>query len=70
MPEPSVQPDQADLSRGNFYEETDQELDISGNTSTIQLNNPSEETIFASNKIKEQYETMNLQNKEVMLRNT
>ena len=34
------------------------------------LNNPSEETIFESNKIKEQHETMKLQNEEVMLRNT
>ena len=31
------------------------------------LNNPSEETIFGSNKIKEQHETMKLQNEEVML---
>ena len=34
------------------------------------LNNPSEETIFGSHKIKEQHETMKLQNEEVMLRNT
>ena len=34
------------------------------------LNNPSEETIFGSNKIKEQHGTMKLQNEEVMLRNT
>ena len=34
------------------------------------LNYPSEETIFASNKIKEQHETLKLQNEEVMLRNT
>ena len=34
------------------------------------LNNPSEETIFGSNKIKEQHETMKLQNEEVMFRNT
>ena len=34
------------------------------------LSNPSEETIFGSNKIKEQPETMELQNKEVMLENT
>ena len=33
------------------------------------LNNPSEETIFGSNKIKELHETMKLQNEEVMLRN-
>ena len=31
------------------------------------LNNSSEETIFGSNKIKEQHETMKLQNEEVML---
>ena len=30
------------------------------------LNNPSEETICGSNKIKEQHETMKLQNEEVM----
>ena len=30
-------------------------------------NDPSEETIFGSNKIKEQHETMKLQNEEVML---
>ena len=34
------------------------------------LNNPSEEAIFGSNRIKEQYDTMKLQNEEVMLRNT
>ena len=51
-------------SRENFYEETDQELHISGNTGTIP-----EETIFGSNKVKEQHETMKLQNEEVMLRN-
>ena len=35
-----------------------------------QLNNPSEEAIFGSNKIKEENETMTLQNEEVMLKNT
>ena len=30
------------------------------------LNNPSEETIFGNNKIKEHYVTMKLQNEEVM----
>ena len=30
------------------------------------LNNPSEEAIFDSNRIKEQHETMKLQNEEVM----
>ena len=34
------------------------------------LDNLSEETILGSNKIKEQHETMKLQNEEVMLRNT
>ena len=34
-------------SRENFYEETDQELHISGNTGTIP-----EETIFRSNKVR------------------
>ena len=32
------------------------------------LNNPSEEAIFESNKIKEGHETMALQNEEVMLK--
>ena len=32
------------------------------------LNNPSEKTIFGSNKIKEQHETMKLQNEEVIHR--
>ena len=40
--------------------------DISGNTGTYQ-NCPCEETVFGSNKIKEQHETMKLQNEEVML---
>ena len=31
------------------------------------LNNPSEEAILESNRIKEQHETMKLQNEEVML---
>ena len=34
------------------------------------LNNPSEEAIFGSNKIKEEHETMTLQNEEVMLKST
>ena len=34
------------------------------------LNNPSEETIFGKNKIKEQHKTMKPQNEEVMPRNT
>ena len=33
------------------------------------LNNPSEEAIFGSNKIKEEHEAMKLQNEEVMLKN-
>ena len=52
---------QSQSSRGNAYEETDQELDISGNTGNIHyLNNPSEKTIFRSNKIKEPNETVKL----------
>ena len=39
---------------------------MSGNN----LNNPSEEAIFGSNKNKEKNETMTLQNEEVMLKNT
>ena len=34
------------------------------------LNNPSEERIFGSNKIKEEHETVKLQNEEVMVKNT
>ena len=34
------------------------------------LNNPSEEAIFESNKIKEGHETMTLESEEVMLKNT
>ena len=33
------------------------------------LNNPSEDVIFGSNKIKEEHETMKLQNEEVMFKN-
>ena len=64
---------QSQSSRGNVYEKTDQELGISGNTTgnwhTSQPNNPSEKTIFGSNKVKEQHETIKLQNEEVMHRN-
>ena len=52
-------------SRGKVYQETEQELNISGNTGTIPIN-PSEETIFGSNKVKKQHGTMKLQNEEVM----
>ena len=34
------------------------------------LNNPSEEAIFGSNKIKEKHETMTLQNEEVMVKDS
>ena len=35
------------------------------------LNNPSaDEALFGSNKIKEEHETMTIQNEEVMLKNT
>ena len=34
------------------------------------LNNPAEEALFGSNKIKDEHETMSLQHKEVMLKNT
>ena len=33
------------------------------------LNNPSEEAVFGSNKIKEEHEIMKLQNEEVMFKN-
>ena len=35
----------------------------------LYLNNPAEEAIFGSNRIKKQYDTMKLPNKEVMLKN-
>ena len=60
---------QIQSSRGNVYEETDQELGIPENTGIIP-NIPSEEPIFGSNKIMEEHETMKLQNKEVMFKNT
>ena len=34
------------------------------------LNNPSEESLFGSNKIKEQNETMELQNEDIMLKSS
>ena len=34
------------------------------------LNNPSEETIFGSNRIKKQHETIKLQNEEVKMNST
>ena len=69
---PSGQSEQAELSsRGNVFEEIGQKLHISGNTGRIPyLNNPFEETIFGSNKIRGQHETVKLQNEEVMLGST
>ena len=44
-----------------MYEEIAKELDISGNTDKKPyLSNSSEETIFGSNKIKEQHETIKI----------
>ena len=62
---------QGQSSRENVYEETTKnqvarDLEIL----VPYLNNASEETIFGSNKIKEQYETIKLQNEKVMFRNT
>ena len=59
---------QSSASRGNVYEETYQEISISGNNCTF-TDNPSEEVIFKSNQENEQDETMKLQNKEAMLKN-
>ena len=51
------------LELGNVYdEETANQLDI--------LNNPSEEAIFEGNRIKEQQQTMKLQNEETLALNT
>ena len=59
----------------NVYQKTDQELvtylktkiPYLLKTQVPYLNNPSEDSIFGSNKIKEQHETMKLQIEEVML---
>ena len=69
-PEPSghyKQSRQSQSSRENVYEKTNQELVIYLKILVPYLNNPSEESIFGSNKIKEQHETMKLQIEEVML---
>ena len=52
-----------------YFEINIRYVNIFGNTGTI-LNNPSEEAKLGSNKIKEQHDTMKLQNEEVMLQNT
>ena len=51
------------------YKETDKELHVGiwKYWYLIYLSNPSEETIFGSNKIKDQHEIIKLQNEEVML---
>ena len=59
---------QSSASRGNVYQETYQEISISGNNGTF-TDNPSEEVIFESNHENEQDETMKLQSKEAMLKN-
>ena len=52
------------------YQKTDeQELGIYLEILVPYQNNRSEEVIFGSNKIKEEHETMKLQNEEVMLKN-
>ena len=53
-----------------MFKRKPQELSISGNTVVPYLNNHSEEAIFGNNKIKDEHETMTLQNEEVMLKNT
>ena len=54
----------------NTYKETNQqELGIFLEILAPHLNSLSKEVIFGSNKIKEQHETMKLQNEEVMLKN-
>ena len=55
----------------SVFMETDKELHVGAwkYWYLIYLNNPSELTIFESNKIKVQHEKMKLQNEEVMLRN-
>ena len=58
-------------STGHAYQETDQELGISGEilVATI-LDNPSEDAVFENDQIKEQHEIMILQNENFMLKNT
>ena len=57
------------MRAGNVYEKNDQELVISRSTGTAYRNNPSEEAIFETNKIKKEHETMKLHNEEDMLKN-
>ena len=54
-------------NRGNWPGTT--ELGISGNTGTTYQNNPSEGAIIGINRIKEQHDSVKLQNGEVMLKN-
>ena len=59
---------------GNVYEQEMFMRKLTKNQSYLEvlvpyLNNPSEEAIFGSNKIKEEHETMKLQNEEVMPKN-
>ena len=56
---------------GNVYEQEIFTRKLTKNQSYLEVlvpyvNNPSEEAIFGSNKIKEEHETMKLQNEEVM----
>ena len=58
---------------GNVYEHEIFTRKLTKNQSYLEVlvpyvNNPSEEAIFGSNKIKEEHETMKLQNEEVMLK--
>ena len=59
---------QGQSSRENVYEETAKNQ-VARHLEILvpYLNNPSQETIFRSDKIKEQHETMKLQNEEIML---
>ena len=61
------------LRAGNVYEELVY-VELTKNQSYLEvlgpyLNNPFEVAIFGSNKIKEEHETMKLQNEEVMPKN-
>ena len=75
QPEPSVQLEQAELEhlavKENFMMKlTKNQTYLFPEILVPYLNNPSKETMFGSNKIKVQHETMKLQNEDVMLENT
>ena len=65
-----IQKRQSQSIRVNVYEAKLTKKQVYLEILVPHLNNPSEEVIFESNKIKEEHKTMKLQNEEVMLKNT